>query len=148
MRFCHCLILTASLLLTGGCCQEVDFTPERPAKVRGWARYEQNGTLVVGEFLLKEGESVDNGLIGVELTKVRAPQKCNEPFAENLVIPHASLRFFDVKSKQTILETLARQGATERLINSDFPAEKYGVGSVLVREINTREKWVWFELTK
>ena len=87
-----------------GCCKQVQFTPQQPNSVRGWQEFDDGVITAMGEFFLRKGEKIDNGHFGVELIKTVAPQKCYEPFAENILIPHAVLRFYEVSTKRTILE--------------------------------------------
>ena len=138
----------ASSLLMSGCCKQVHFTPERPSVVRGWQKFDDHGMAVIGEFLLKKGQSVDNGKFGVELVRTIAPQKCYELSAENILIPHAVLRFYELPSKRTLIEIDASRHTNHRLMDFNFPVDKYDVDSVLIDEINTKEEWVWFELLK
>ena len=131
-----------------GCCKQVQFTPQQPNSVRGWQEFDDGVITAMGEFFLRKGEKIDNGHFGVELIKTVAPQKCYEPFAENILIPHAVLRFYEVSTKRTILEIDAPRHSNQRLVSFGFPLNSYGVDSVLVNEVNTRDAWVWFELLK
>src|SRR5262249_17605345 len=124
------------------------FTPDPPTSVRGWREFNEQGIHAIGEFLLRNGESVENGMFGVQLVETITPKRCSDPWAEDDVTPRALIRFYEVPSKHVILETKVRKQANLRLVDFDFPASKYGVGAISVREINTRDKWVWFELWK
>jgi hypothetical protein len=146
MKAISCLLLLAGLLLMVGCCKDAHFTPERPATVRGWHEFDRHGIHGIGEFLLTKGESVENGSFGVELVKTIVRMKCSDAFAENDIIPRAVLRFYKVPGRQTILELEVISGSTELLANYNFPVPEYGVDSVHVREINTKDEWIWFEL--
>ena len=98
--------------------------------------------------MLKKGEAVENDRFKVELIKTIAPIRCAEPFAENDLIPRAVLRLYKADNKQPILNVEVTKGATSRLINYNFLVNDYGVGTIFVREINTKDEWVWFELWK
>src|SRR5216117_3572088 len=87
------LLLTVALL-AGGCCLAVQSDPAPPNSVRGWHEFDAQGIHGVGEFVLKNGQPIENGDIGIELIKTVAPVKCYEPFAERDLFPKAVVRFY------------------------------------------------------
>ena len=142
------LMLLVSLVSTGGCCEEVHFTPQRPTSVRGWHEFNEQGAHVIGEFVLNKGEDVDNGRLGVELVKIIPRKRCHDLSAENDTIPRALMKFYRAKDHQPIGEIEVTKGASSRLVNYNIPVDGYGVDAVFVREINTKDEWIWFELLK
>lgn len=141
------IALLICLILVQGCCQKYENNPQKPSSLRGWQEYRHNdGIPVMGEFLLKEGESVENGKLGVQLLKIITPTKCSDPFAENDLIPKATLRIFDVQTNQTLLQVTVKNHTSYRLINDGFNSKKYKLDGLFPKDINTTEKWIWLEL--
>lgn len=147
MRVAFLLIVTVVTFLMRGCCEAVPSTPNRPASVRGWQKFNNDqGIHAIGEFILKKGESTENGKFGVELIKTIASEKCSGPFAENDITPRAVVRIYEVANKRTLAEIKVRDGTSSRLININFPTTEYGVGGIFPYAINTKDEWIWFEL--
>ncbi|SRR6266446_1579316 len=136
-------VLLLILILTSGCCRTLESNPTAPTSVRGWQEYDEQGVHAVGEFVLKKGQSIDNGKIGVELLKTIAPVKCYEPFAEQDLFPKAVVRFYALPSKETLLDVEVRKQTSNGLKQ---PVSDYGINAIYVRDINTKDGWLWFEL--
>jgi hypothetical protein len=85
--------------------------------------------------MLKKGESIDNGKIGVELLKTIAPAKCYEPFAEQDLFPKAVVRFYALPSKETLLEIEVRRQTSNSLKQ---PVSDYGINTIMC-VISTQE---------
>jgi len=130
-------------LLAGACCQTIQSEPPLPTSVRGWHEFDEQGIHAVGEFVLRKGQSIENDKIGVELIKTIAPVKCNEPFAEQDLVPKALVRFYAIPGKQTLLEVEVRKGTSSRV---DSPVE--GINAIFVHDISTKDGWVWLEFLK
>ena len=149
MKVVFSLMFLGILLFMSACgCKEVPSTPDPPTSVRGWQEFDEQGIHAIGEFLLRKGESVENDKFGVELVKTIVPKRCSDAWAENDINPRALIRFYEVPGKRVIHEIEVRKGSSLRLPNSDVPITKYGIDTISVREINTRDEWVWFELWK
>ena len=133
------------MLLTTSCCRTVHSDPASPTSTRGWQAFSEQGINAVGEFLIKKGQSVENGRLGVELISTIAPRKCSDPGAEQDLFPKAVVRFYAVPSKQTLAEVEIRRSTSTSLHS---PVTDYGVNAIFAREINTKDGWVWFELWK
>ena len=131
------------LILSNGCCRTLESTPVSPTSVRGWQEFDEQGIHGIGEFVLRKGQSIDNGKIGVELIKTLPPIKCYEPSAEQDLFPKAVVRFYLVPSGDTLLEVEIRKQTSNRL---EAPVSDYGINGIFAREINTKDGWVWFEL--
>jgi len=149
MKVVFSLTFLGILLFMSACgCVEVPSTPDPPTTVRGWQEFDEQGIHAIGEFLLRKHQSIENDKFGVELVETITPKRCSDPWAEDDVTPRVVMRFYEVPGKRVILETKIRKQANLRLIDVDFPSARYGVGAISVRDINTRDEWVWFELWK
>lgn len=140
------VILLLDACLLSGCCKKVLRAPPLPPSVRGWQQFKTNdGFHAIGEFVMKKGESVENGKFGLTLIKTVPPINCT--FRENDDnIVRAVLRIYDVQSKRTLVDVELADGSTNRLINYKFPIEKYGLDTIFTQEINTKDEWIWIEL--
>lgn len=137
------LIVISVLPALGGCCRSVDSNPSRPIKVRGWQEFGEGPTKSIGEFVLHKGESIDNHSVGVQLVDTTKGRTC---YGTESTGPSAVVRFYSVSDQQTILEIRLTPGNT-RLISFNRPlVEEYGLDTIFIRGINTKDGWIWFEL--
>jgi len=136
------LLLLISLLASG-CCRTLESDPAPPNSVRGWHEFDAQGIHGVGEFVLKKGQSIENGKIGVELIKTIAPVKCYERFAEQDLFPKAVVRFYAIPGNETLLEVEVRKSTSNSL---QPPVADHGINAIFARDINTKDGWLWFEL--
>ena len=140
-RVCVPLVL-GTLLVSSGCCRTLQSDPPQPTSIKGWSEFDRNGIRVIGEFLLRKGQPMENDDLGIELVKTIAFQECSDPGAENDPFPGAFLRFYSVPSKKTLVEVEIRK-STSASIHS---ISKRQVNAIFAREINTKDPWVWIEL--
>lgn len=136
------VLLLASFALSG-CCSRVESEPKRPAQVRGWHQVQQEGVTSAGEFVLTKNSTIENTRVGIELKEIVAGRSCR---GTESVWPKAVVRFYRVADKHTLVELELTQGNT-RLINFNRSlVADYGVDTVSVRAINTKDGWIWFDL--
>jgi hypothetical protein len=142
-EFARFTIAISGLLTFSGCCRSVDSNPSLPAKVRGWQESGQGATKSIGEFVLKKGESIDNHNVAVQLVEITKGRSC---VGTESSAPSARVRFFRVSDKRTILEIDLTAGNT-RLINFNRSlVDEYGLDTISIRGINTKDGWLWFEV--
>ena len=131
------LLLTATSV---GCCQwKSQKRPAPPGSVEGWKRFSAGGATVVGEFLLKKGESVENGAVGIRVVDV-TPARCNTIFAEP-GNPKAAVVFYRVGDGRRLAEVADTTGWSEVA-----GAEAYGFDGIFIHAINAEDGWVYFDL--
>lgn len=130
-------------LALGGCCWSVESEPQRPAQVRGWDQVRQEGVTSVGEFVLTKASSIENAKVGIELKEMIKGRTCR---GTESVGPKAIMKFYRVADRQTLAELELSQGNTQLINFSPSLVEDYGVDTIAVRAINTKDSWVWFEL--
>lgn len=148
MRLRKLLIFVLMLLSlkASGCCGRVDSDPPRPNRVRGWNETRiEYGITSIGEFVLKKGESVDNGRFGIKLVETIPDQKCVIIEGPSH-LPKATVQFYRVSDKQVLLEIDLPKANTSFMSFHPSIVEDYGINTISIREINTKDGWIWFEL--
>jgi hypothetical protein len=90
--------------------------------------------------LLKEGESSSNGKTGVRIARILEAQPCGDVGIE--YHRRAAVQFFNPSNGQVLCEELVTDKGNSRISCAD----KVGVDVIGVRDINTAEKWVLFDL--
>lgn len=143
------LILLAIACVYAGCCSPQERTqPARPAKVAGWKDVSVNGAHSIGEFVLGQGESTDNGELGVKVVDIIPPKACSEGYA---AMPKVMLSFYRPSDGKVLCdEAIFTEGGTSMGNGPPYPHCKPDVGlsAISVNAINTQDKWVWFDLRK
>jgi len=140
------LLLLTSCFGIHGCCRTIESNPALPTQVRGWAESDKEyGIKSLGEFVLRKGESINNGRIAIELQDTIRAKTCRGTESTR---PGAIVRFYRVADGQVMLQIEMGPGNT-RLINfnPDLP-NKYDLDTISISEINTVDQWVWFEVWK
>jgi hypothetical protein len=126
----------------GPCMQPLP-QPSRPSKVEGWKDiYEKSsGVRFRAVLLLKKGESSDNGTFGVKAVDIlEASPCCGDPGPN--CYRRARIQFYNPADGRVLCEVeVARQ--ENHVIDC---ADALGVSVIGVREINTVEGWVLFDL--
>lgn len=142
------LILVLASLGIGCDCVRIESTPSRPEQIRGWREItKDHGIISAGEFIVDKDHPVEGEKLGIALIKTSPAMRCSNPWTEPPNSPEATVRFYRVADKAVLLELPIYKGNT-RLINFAFPIEEYGVDTISIHEINTKDEWVWFDLWK
>ena len=140
------LWLVLPLLLTSGCCQQLDSDPARPGNVRNWQEFQRaDGIEVVGEFLLQKGEATEDRGLGIQLIETIQGKECRGTESTG---PAAVVRFYRAATKEKILEIELKKANTNLITFSPALVEAYGISTISITEVNTKERWLWFELWK
>ncbi len=137
-------VIILLLITASGCCRRVDTNPSRPNQVRGWQEFQEENIKGVGEFVLNRGDSVNNGRVGVKLINTIQARACRGTESAG---PSATVQFYRVSDKKIIWESDLPKGNTS-FISFNPSLVEYGLGTISIHEINTKEGWIWFELWK
>lgn len=143
------LVTAAVAMLQGGCCaapQRVEQT--RPDKVRGWQEIRDGTVVSIGMFVLKKGESSDNGELGVKVIDIIAPKPCADGYAG---MSKVVLSFYRPSDKKVLCdEAIFTEGGTSMGTGPPYPhcTPEVGLSAISVNAINSKEDWVWFDLRK
>jgi hypothetical protein len=141
-------LISVFLILPGACCSPQEREqPHPPEKVAGWKDSYSGGVHSVGELFLRKGDSSDNGKIGVKVIDVVVPQPGSEGYAS---MPKVVLQFYKPSDKQVLCEATFTEGGTFMGAGPPYPHCKpeVGLAAISVNAINTKDKWVWFDLRK
>ena len=146
MRILLISFVALSFWSFSACCRRETSQPQRPAAPRGWQQSRSGSVNFICSLLLDEGESSDNGTIGVTVVSIVSPDLCAERDSF-LGSARARLKFFNPASGETLCEVTVMDRS-----NADLEASSYcGTNKLLkvisVAAINTKEKWIAFSLT-
>src|SRR5262245_37471055 len=148
MKTISVLALVMLSLSTGGCCTyEPRVEPAYPQSVSGWKERSERGVRIRGDFVLKKGDSTDNGKIQVKIIDLIPPDPCAEAaaFQRNA---RARIQFVRLSDNKVLLDDLFATRGTGRLSTTegtDF-YEEFGVSVIYIYDINLKDGWVYLEL--
>lgn len=125
-----------------GCCGAQHTEPAYPKDALGWRDYEEGTTKFRGSFVLKKGESTDNGKIKIKVIDLLAP-KCTGDAGDFSARARVKLLF----CKQTDEAVLYSDIFPESGGGNVYVPDEFGIFGVGVRGINLKEGWVFFVLT-
>ena len=143
------LITMAGLLLgSGSCCSKVSKlnNPPMPGHTEKWRKYQLGeNTTVYGDFVLHKGESVNDGVYGIEAINFY-PAKCDHRDVPGEDLPSAELRFFKVSDNSTLCDFTFKRGSALLDENTCRDSDKLIWSVVEINDINTKQGWVRFNL--
>jgi hypothetical protein len=119
--------------------------PKYPKEVRGWVDDPFDRRLFQGPFVLKKGESSQNGKLGVRVVDIIA-EKCSARFAELPERAKVVLQFYNPSSNQGLCQVTLPENSNARIDLEGICLGKVDVLVVGTTDINTDEKWVVFDL--
>jgi hypothetical protein len=130
-------------LLLAGCCDGDHSAPSLPQKTYlGW---NDNGFRSGGRFVLRKGEATDNGRVQVKVLDILSDNSCPDRRPD----PAFQVVFqFTRMSDQKILCSGARPESSHSFLISFCGNElvEFGISGCVVKTINLKENWVFFEL--
>ena len=143
VRWLFLLLATTSLF--AGCCfrrASNGNDPPFPQNLVGWKYREANDVGIVGEFVLKRGESTNNGELEIKVVDLIPADPC----AENgtaLAIDNVKLGFIRMSDKKVVCEDTypAVSGACATALH------EFLISGIGIKGINIKDQWVHFELT-
>jgi len=143
----YLVLVIVHLIFLSGCCESYEQPqPARPKQVSGWKDSYFNGVHSVTELLLREGESIEGDRIGVKVISISPLEKCVKTFSEPKT-PGAVLRIYRVADQQVLFEGTVMGGAMS-LQGSPLSGPEFDLSVLFVDGIDTKERWVWFDLRK
>ncbi len=121
------------------------FRPERVEHPGGWKPFRVGGSITfVGQFVLKRGESTDNGELGVKVLDIRPgpPTPSATAYIESDG-SKAVLRFYKV-SNQSVLCDFTSEASSTGYDTKYICGGKLPFSNLEVRGIDSEEGWVFF----
>jgi len=120
--------------------------PARPEHVSGWKEEAFDGVHSLAELVLDQGKSSESGELGVEVVSI-SPYETRASFFDHPIGPEAVLRFYRVSDHEVIQDKTVFMGGAN-LEGSLISEAEFGIKGVYVNAINTKERWVWFDLRR
>ena len=131
-------VLTLAVWLSACCPQRKE--PPLPTDAIGWKDYQEGTFKYLGRFLLKKGESIDNGKVQIKVLELMPPD-CPSEAASFEHLTRVRLQFRDLSNQRICEDVFPEDGGGGRcdLIGDDESRIYVGV-----RAINLKEGWVYF----
>lgn len=140
--------LSVLCFLTSGCCQlfsKADPQPTRPNVTSTWREQtDLFGVRTVGFFVMNKGETTDNGLLGVKVIDI-LPKECKCMSCEP-TYPRVKIAFYRPSDNKILCEGEFQGNASLEVMAKCDPG--MGISHIAINAINTKEKWVSFDLRK
>ena len=138
-------------LAIGGCCLKGGARKEPPyPSVRlGWNEREVSGVHLLGSFVLKPGETLENGDVQIKPVELTPSDPCAEP--NSLVgADRVKLRFIRKSDQKVLCESTFMAGESGALLGGPCGdvAKESDVAGVYIKAINITDGWAYFELAK
>lgn len=140
--------------LLSGCCPTADHVePSYPSNLTGWDGTHKGGTGGGRTFVLRKGETTDNGLVQVKIVDIFPPKPCAEAGSFERQ-PRARIQFVRSSDQKILCEDIYAEGG-----GAFISPERYGsnssdliqslnmdIKSITIIAINLKEEWVFFRI--
>src|SRR5215472_1894207 len=137
-------VLVFAVWLSACCPQRKE--PPPPTDAIGWKDYKEGTTKLRGRFLLKKGESTDNGKVEIKVLEL-IPPNCAADVGSFERQARVKLQFRSLSNPQNLCsEVFPEHGGGLLIPPCNSIAEEYDISGVGVGAINLKEGWVYFRL--
>jgi hypothetical protein len=130
-----------------GCTYKQKPLPARPEDVSGWKDEAFDGVHSLAELVLDEGKSSESGQMGIEVVSI-SPYETRASPLDHPNPPDAVLRFYRVSDHQLIQDMTVSPGGRNLKEGTPISEPPFGINGIYVNAINTKERWVWFDLRR
>jgi hypothetical protein len=139
------IIFALFVQLMPGCCffRRDSYEPPRPQSVMGWKYQEVRGVSIIGEFVLKKGESTSNGEIQIKLVEVLPAEQCADQ-GEARAKRRARIQFITSSDQKVVCDQIFPTGGGN-LCGSAL--DEFWISGIGIRDISVKDQWVYFILT-
>lgn len=121
--------------------------PPPPTDAIGWKDYKEGTTKLRGRFLLKKGESTDNGKVEIKVLEL-IPPNCAADVGSFERQARVTLQFRSLSNAQILCsDVFPEHGGAILVPPCDSIADEYDIWGVGIGAINLKEGWVYFILT-
>jgi hypothetical protein len=135
-------VLVFAMWLSACCPQRKE--PPPPKDAMGWKDFQEGTTKLRGRFLLKKGESTDNGKVELEVLEL-IPPDCPSEVGSFERQARVKLQLRSLSNPQIqCSDVFPEHGGGEIC---DSIADDYDIWGVGVGAINLKEGWVYFILS-
>ena len=137
-------VVTLAVWLSA-CCPERQ-EPSPPEDAIGWKDFQEGTTMYRGRFLLKKGQSTDNGKVEVKVLEL-IPPGCASEAASFERLARVRLQFTSVSDHKVLCSEVYGENSGGYL-TLDCPAmpQDFGISGIKVSAINLKDRWVFFSL--
>jgi hypothetical protein len=136
-----------SLSMSSCCANDHRSEPAYPKSISGWKERNERGLRILGDFVLKKGESTDNGKVQVKIIDLIPPDPCAETgaFQRQARTRIQLVRLLDHK---VLYDDIFAERGTMALSNvkDNVNLDEFGISVIYIYDINLKEGWVYFEL--
>jgi len=158
MKHILSLLLAVLSLSMGSCCLiERRTEPAYPGSVSGWKERNEQGVRILGDFVLKKGETTDNGKVQVKMISLIPPDPCAETGTfqrqarariQFVRLSDSKVLFDDIFAEKgtMTLSTIKDAKLYEETIKDAKLYEEFGIYVIYIYDINLKDGWVHFEL--
>ena len=150
-----CLLIATLVfsVLTNGCCPKSErIEPPYPNELVGWPGRADKGGFIVRDFLLRKGESTENGKITVRLVELLPGDPCTEA-GDFRHLARARVQFLRISDEKILCEDVFGDSGTSTLSASNCQGDPQGLATLsdsgvhaVYASINVREAWVYLQL--
>lgn len=121
--------------------------PLLPTRLSKWERHEERGLTIVGDFVLKEGETTDgNNQLGIKLIKIVPGNQYIDPNDEKSKAK-ASFQFIKTADGQPFCEAVFTEKSTTPISITSCAGKLPGTGILSASvSVNIKDGWVHVQL--
>lgn len=136
-----------SLFLAGCCLIERRDEPAYPLNVPGWQEHYEGGARILGEFVLRTSEMIDNGRVQLKIVNLIPPKPCAEPGTFQRQA-RARIQFIRLSDNKIVGDDLFAERGTMSLsaVKDGINLDELGISVIYIYDINLKDGWVHFEL--
>jgi hypothetical protein len=138
-------------LALGGCCLNggARKEPSYPSVRLGWNEQEVRGVQILGAFVLKTGEAIENGNVQIKVIELTPSDQCAEP-TSLIGMDRVRLRFIRRTDQKVLCEYIFMDRSSTALVNDQCRevTKESDVAAVYIKAINITDGWVYFELAR
>jgi hypothetical protein len=138
-------------LALGGCCLKggTRKEPSYPGVRLGWNEQEVRGVYMLGSFVLKTGEAIENGNIQIKVDELIPADPCVEP-TSLIGMDRVRLRFIRRADQKVLCEYIFMDRSSTALVSDQCRevTKESDVAAVYIKAINITDGWVYFELAR
>jgi len=135
-------VLVLAVWLSSCCPQRKE--PPLPKDAIGWKDYQEGTTKLRGRFLLKKGETTDNGKVEIKVWEL-IPPDCPSEMGSFERQARVRLQFRSLSNPEIVCSDVFPEHGGGSLCDSI--ADEYDIFGVGVGAINLKEEWVFFILS-
>jgi len=139
MRFLLLTIVLLEGLMMCACCTKGKdrIEPSYPKVVAGWEVRKELHYFVLGEFVLKKGETTDNGKLQIKLIDLIEGECIDAPFSQQrrFVVQFSKLPSGEIICEDEYIET----GSANRKGDCKEKLDEFGIRDVRGKEVNIKD---------